>query len=73
MTADSALLFKYSLPFNKRFKQLIQLKVTFDGIGELFLPILQIGKGSSAKVYSAKSVLDNKVYAIKAIEKAFLK
>ncbi|CAD8142915.1 unnamed protein product [Paramecium octaurelia] len=56
-----------------KFKELLAGKVTFEGIGDLFQPLYQIGKGSSAKVYSAKSALDQRVYAVKAIEKAFLK
>ncbi|CAD8076675.1 unnamed protein product [Paramecium sonneborni] len=56
-----------------KLKELLAGKVTFEGIGDLFQPLYQIGKGSSAKVYSAKSALDQRVYAVKAIEKAFLK
>ncbi|CAD8099490.1 unnamed protein product [Paramecium sonneborni] len=55
-----------------RFKELLGLSVTYEGIGDLYLPILQIGKGSSAKVYSAKNILNQNIYAIKAIEKTFL-
>ncbi|CAD8160999.1 unnamed protein product [Paramecium octaurelia] len=56
-----------------KFKELISLKVTFDNINDLYQPLTQIGKGISAKVYSATYKLDSKIYAIKAIEKAFLK
>ncbi|CAD8138688.1 unnamed protein product [Paramecium pentaurelia] len=56
-----------------KFKELIAGRVTFEGIGDLFQPLYQIGKGSSAKVYSARSALDQSIYAVKAIEKAFLK
>ncbi|CAD8101392.1 unnamed protein product [Paramecium sonneborni] len=55
-----------------RFKEILGLKVTFEGIGDIYIPLLQIGKGSSAKVYSAQNVINSKVYAIKAIEKSFL-
>ncbi|CAD8047058.1 unnamed protein product [Paramecium primaurelia] len=55
-----------------KFKQLLAGKVVFEGIGDLFQPLFQVGKGSSAKVYSARNVLDNKVYAVKAIQKSFL-
>ncbi|CAD8176928.1 unnamed protein product [Paramecium octaurelia] len=55
-----------------KFKELLGLSVTYEGIGDLYIPILQIGKGSSAKVYSAQNVLDQNTYAIKAIEKSFL-
>ncbi|CAD8136175.1 unnamed protein product [Paramecium octaurelia] len=56
-----------------KFKELLQGRVTFEGIGDLYQPLFQIGKGSSAKVYSARSALDQRVYAVKAIEKSFLK
>ncbi|CAK72784.1 unnamed protein product (macronuclear) [Paramecium tetraurelia] len=56
-----------------KFKELLSGRVTFEGIGDLYQPLFQIGKGSSAKVYSARSALDQRVYAVKAIEKAFLK
>ncbi|CAD8072127.1 unnamed protein product [Paramecium primaurelia] len=55
-----------------KFKEIIGKSVTYEGIGDLYLPILQIGKGSSAKVYSAQNVLNQDIYAIKAIEKSFL-
>ncbi|CAK70423.1 unnamed protein product (macronuclear) [Paramecium tetraurelia] len=55
-----------------RFKDILNLKVTYEGIGDIYIPLLQIGKGSSAKVYSAQNVINSKVYAIKAIEKSFL-
>ncbi|CAD8080577.1 unnamed protein product [Paramecium primaurelia] len=55
-----------------RFKDLLDLRVTYEGIGDIYIPLLQIGKGSSAKVYSAQNVINSKVYAIKAIEKSFL-
>ncbi|CAD8183766.1 unnamed protein product [Paramecium octaurelia] len=55
-----------------RFKELLGQSVTYEGIGDLYLPILQIGKGSSAKVYSAQDILNQNIYAIKAIEKSFL-
>ncbi|CAD8110894.1 unnamed protein product [Paramecium sonneborni] len=55
-----------------KFKELLGLSVTYEGIGDLYLPILQIGKGSSAKVYSAQNILNQNTYAIKAIEKSFL-
>ncbi|CAD8151970.1 unnamed protein product [Paramecium octaurelia] len=55
-----------------RFKEILNLKVTYEGIGDTYIPLLQIGKGSSAKVYSAQNVINSKVYAIKAIEKSFL-
>ncbi|CAD8135232.1 unnamed protein product [Paramecium octaurelia] len=57
----------------QRFKELLAGKVLFEGIGDLFQPLFQVGKGSSAKVYSARNVLDKEVYAVKAIEKSFLK
>ncbi|CAD8088022.1 unnamed protein product [Paramecium sonneborni] len=56
-----------------KFKEMISLKVTFDNINDLYEPLSLIGKGISAKVYSASQKLDQKIYAIKAIEKAFLK
>ncbi|CAD8137743.1 unnamed protein product [Paramecium pentaurelia] len=56
-----------------RFKELLAGKVLFEGIGDLYQPLYQVGKGSSAKVYSARNVLDKGVYAVKAIEKSFLK
>ncbi|CAD8047209.1 unnamed protein product [Paramecium sonneborni] len=57
----------------QKFKELIAGKVLFEGIGDLYQPLFQIGKGSSAKVYSARHVLDQEVYAVKAIEKSYLK
>ncbi|CAD8075470.1 unnamed protein product [Paramecium sonneborni] len=56
-----------------KFKEMISLKVTFDNINDLYEPLSLIGKGISAKVYSTLYKIDQKVYAIKAIEKAFLK
>ncbi|CAK83348.1 unnamed protein product (macronuclear) [Paramecium tetraurelia] len=55
-----------------KFKEILTGKVMFEGIGDLFKPIFQVGKGSSAKVYSARNVLDKRVYAVKAIQKSFL-
>ncbi|CAD8045961.1 unnamed protein product [Paramecium sonneborni] len=56
-----------------KFKQLLAGKVLYEGIGDLYQPLFQVGKGSSAKVYSARNILDQGVYAVKAIEKSFLK
>ncbi|CAD8140143.1 unnamed protein product [Paramecium octaurelia] len=56
-----------------KFKEVLAGKVMFEGIGDLFKPIFQVGKGSSAKVYSARNILDKRVYAVKAIQKSFLK
>ncbi|CAD8080003.1 unnamed protein product [Paramecium primaurelia] len=62
----------YCITLFYRFKELLGLSVTYEGIGDLYIPILQIGKGSSAKVYSAQNILNQNTYAIKAIEKSFL-
>jgi len=38
------------MKYYDRFKDLLDLKVTYEGIGDIYIPLLQIGKGSSAKV-----------------------
>lgn len=42
-----------------RFKELISLKVTFEGILDLYSSLHQIGHGCSAKVYSATNLFDH--------------
>ncbi|KAM3131334.1 hypothetical protein pb186bvf_016516 [Paramecium bursaria] len=56
-----------------KFKKLIQCKALFTKVSEIYLPQSQLGKGSSSKVFKAINQLDLQVYAVKAIEKSYLR
>ncbi|CAD8072470.1 unnamed protein product [Paramecium sonneborni] len=57
----------------QKFKEFINLKVTFENINEIYQQLQQIGKGSSGKVFSAIHTIEQQIYAIKSVKKKQLK